>query len=138
MAGAQASGWVADILRFWFEELTPAQWFSKDAGLDELIRARFLGVHERVAAAQECEFMADPRTALAAVIALDQFPRNMFRGASRAFATDAKALALANEAVACGFDAGLSQSERLFLYLPFEHSEDSTMQARSAALISAR
>ena len=53
MAGAQASDWVADVLRFWFEELQPTQWFTKDPGLDELIRMRFLGVHERVAAAQE-------------------------------------------------------------------------------------
>jgi uncharacterized protein (DUF924 family) len=137
MNGAQASEWVSDIHKFWFEELKPAQWFVKDAGLDQLIRARFLGVHERLAAAREAELLAAPKTVLAAVIALDQFPRNMFRGAARAFATDPKALALASKAVDLGFDAGLSENEKLFLYLPFEHSEDPAMQARSVALISA-
>jgi uncharacterized protein (DUF924 family) len=136
MAGTQ-SDWVADVLRFWFEELQPTQWFTKDPRLDELIRTRFLGVHERVAAAPESELLAEPRTALAAVIALDQFPRNMFRRAMRAFATDAKALALADEAVSRGFDTGLSQDERQFLYLPFEHAEDAVMQARSVALFRA-
>jgi len=101
------------------------------------IRARFLGLHERVAAAPEGELLADPRTALAAVIVLDQFSRNMFRGSAGAFATDAKALVLADEAVACGFDSRLSQKERLFLYLPFEHSENPAMQTRSVALFTA-
>jgi uncharacterized protein (DUF924 family) len=133
---AQASEWVSDILKFWFEDLKPAQWFAKEAGLDQLIRTRFLGVHERVAAAGEAELLADPKTVLAAVIALDQFPRNMFRGAARAFATDPKALALSSKAVALGFDAGLSRNEKLFLYLPFEHSEHPAMQARSVALFS--
>jgi uncharacterized protein (DUF924 family) len=137
MAGAQASDWVADVLRFWFEELRPTQWFTKDPGLDEIIRMRFLCVHERVAAAQDSELLADPRTALAATIALDQFPRNMFRGAARAFATDARALAVADRAVSRGFDARVSQNQRLFLYLPFEHSEEPIMQARSVGLFRA-
>jgi uncharacterized protein (DUF924 family) len=134
MAQPQVSDWVAEVLSFWFEELKPAQWFSKDVALDELICARFIGLHERVAAAPEGELLADPTIALAAVIALDQFSRNMFRGTARSFATDAKALALADKAVARGFDWRLSENERLFLYLPFEHSEDPAMQVRSVAL----
>ena len=134
---AQTSDWAVDVLRFWFAELQPQQWFTKDPGLDECIRRRFLGVHERAAAAPDSELVAEPRTALAGVIALDQFPRNMFRGAARAFATDAKALALADNAVSRGFDAGLSPNERLFLYLPFQHAEEPAMQARSLALFQA-
>lgn len=137
MACAQAHDWAAVVLHFWFEELKPAQWFTKDAALDERIRARFLRVHESVAAAPDSELLADARTALAAVIALDQFPRNMFRGTVRVFATDGKALALAKKAVANCFDAALSRNERLFFYLPFEHSEDPAMQERCLALMSA-
>jgi uncharacterized protein (DUF924 family) len=137
MTEARTSDWAADVLRFWFEELQPTQWFTKDPRLDECIWTRFLGVHERVMAAPDSDLLIEPRTALAAVIALDQFPRNMFRGAARAFATDAKALALADEAVARDYDAGLSHNERLFLYLPFEHAEDPAMQARSVALFRA-
>jgi uncharacterized protein (DUF924 family) len=137
MAGAQDSDWVANTLRFWFEQLQPTQWFTKEPELDEYIQARFLGVHERVAAAHESELLTEPRTTLAAVIALDQFPRNMFRGTARAFASDAKALALADKAVSRGFDACLSPNERLFLYLPFEHTEDPAIQARSVTLFRA-
>jgi uncharacterized protein (DUF924 family) len=137
MGGAQAADWIADVLCFWFEELKPAQWFTKDAELDDFILRRFLKVHERVTAAAEGELLTAPRTALAAVIVLDQFSRNMFRGSARAFATDAKALALADKAIARGFDMLLSTNERVFLYLPFEHSENRVMQARSVALFQA-
>jgi uncharacterized protein (DUF924 family) len=137
MAETPTSNWDADVLEFWFGELQPRQWFIKDPELDELIRTRFLGVHEGVAAAPESELVAGPRTALAAVIALDQFPRNMFRGVAKAFATDAKALALADKAISRGFDAVLSPAERQFLYLPFQHCEEPSVQARSVALFRA-
>jgi uncharacterized protein (DUF924 family) len=78
----------------------------------------------------------DAHTVLAAVIVLDQMSRNMFRDTPRAFSADAKALRLAKAAVARGFDDDLTKDQRLFLYLPFEHSEDRRSQARSVALIS--
>ena len=87
--------------------------------------------------ALEDALLADAKTALAAVIVLDQFSRNMFRGTGGAFANDAKALAIAQKAIARGFGVSLSNDEQLFLYLPFEHQENVDAQARSVELISA-
>jgi|SRR5262245_14232948 uncharacterized protein (DUF924 family) len=130
MAGEE---WVDEVLRFWFEETRPKQWFEKDEGFDAVCR-RFLALHERLAVQPVASLLADARTALAAVIVFDQMPRNMFRGTARAFGTDARALELADAAVAQGFDRDLTKDERMFLYLPFEHAEDSKAQARSVAL----
>ena len=90
-----------------------------------------------VAAVPEDILLADARTALAAVIVLDQFSRNMFRSTPRAFANDAKALSITQKALAKGFAGALSSEEQLFLYLPFEHQENVDAQARSVELISA-
>ena len=91
-------------------------------------------MHTSVAALPSEACLSDAETALAAVIGCDQFPRNMFRGTPRAFATDAKALALAEDAIALGFDARVPVVRRQFFYLPFEHAEDRQAQARSVAL----
>ena len=129
--------WVEEVLGFWFGEFTPEQWFKKDEAVDAIIRARFLALHAQLAAGPPASAATDPRTALAAAIVLDQFPRNMFRGSPRAFATDPQALALAIAAVDAGLDQKLTPSERTFLYVPFEHSEDKAVQARSVALFTA-
>jgi uncharacterized protein (DUF924 family) len=126
--------WVADVLTFWFGETKPDQWFRKDPAFDASIRARFLALHEALMTRDPHELVADARTALAAVIVLDQLSRNMFRDTARAFAADGQALAVAQAALARGFDAVLTKDERMFLYLPFEHCEDRAMQARSVAL----
>jgi uncharacterized protein (DUF924 family) len=128
--------WAAAVLQFWFGELSSQQWFKADAAIDERIRARFLALHDRVAETPDDALLADARDALAAVLVLDQFSRNMFRGSPRAFASDAKALAVAAAAIAKGYAARLSKDQRLFLYLPFEHSENLDLQARSVELIS--
>lgn len=127
-------GWVDDVLGFWFEELTPEAWFRKDAATDSAIRDRFLGLYASLSRRQP--LAATARGALAAVIVLDQLPRNMFRDSGRAFATDAiaLALALAEEAIAKGLDRGLTAAERQFLYLPFQHAEDASVQARSVEI----
>lgn len=130
-------GWVESVLGFWFAEATPEQWFKKDDAFDAEVRRRFLNLHPAVSAAPQEELTADARTALAAVVVLDQFSRNMFRGTPQAFASDAKALAIADASIGQGFDAGLSKSERQFLYLPFEHCEDTGAQARCVALFAA-
>ena len=127
--------WVEDVLRFWFEETRPEQWFKKDPAFDARIRERFLPLHETLAARDAHELAADARAALAAVIVLDQFSRNMFRDTPRAFAADPQALTVAQAAIECGFEAALTKDERVFLYLPFEHSEDRAAQARSVALV---
>lgn len=129
--------WADEVLRFWFTELSRQQWFAGGAQLDEQVLSRFLDVYRMVAAAPEDVLLADTRTALAAVIVLDQFSRNMFRSTPRAFANDAKALSIAQKVLAKGFAGALSSEEQLFLYLPFEHQENVDAQARSVELISA-
>ena len=129
-----AGGWSEEVLRFWFDELGESRWFARDEGLDAAIRNRFLAVYERVRAMGPGDF-ATPRQALAAVIVLDQFPRNMFRGTSRAFAADALARDIARGAIDAAFDGALTPAQRLFLYLPFEHSESLDDQAKCVELM---
>jgi uncharacterized protein (DUF924 family) len=126
--------WVGDVIQFWFAELTEADWFARDAELDARIRDRFLTLHEQIVLGDGIDVDA-PRPLLAAVIVVDQFSRNMFRGTPRAFAADPIARRLARQTVRRGFDLSMTREERLFLYLPFEHSEDREDQALSVDLI---
>lgn len=122
-----------DILDFWFGELTPEQWYKASETLDAEIALRFSGVH---AAAARCELSAwreTPEGRLAEIIVLDQFSRNIHRGTAAAFAQDALALALAQEAMRSGADAALPAAQRAFLYLPFMHSESALIH--EAALL---
>ena len=127
------SDWVGDVLRFWFEELSENDWFTKRPEVDAQIRDRFAGLHGELAANQGLG-ASGPRALLACVIVLDQFSRHLFRGDPRAFASDPVARQLANEAIERGFDRSLDKWERTFLYLPFEHSENPSDQARSLEL----
>ena len=129
--------WVEDVLDFWFCELQPKQWFVKSEETDQLIRNRFRLLHERLANTAVDLLLDDRATALAAIIVLDQFPRNMFRDTPAAFASDPKALELAKQAVRLGFDLELKGERRIFIYLPYEHSEDLADQDQALALISA-
>jgi len=129
-------GEAEDVLRFWFSELTPEQWWRAQA-LDRQISQRFLDLYHRLRRKVPESWLAHPRGVLAAVLVLDQFPRNMFRGTAAAFATDVAARRLTDHAVSRGFDAGLSVDEKLFLYLPLEHSENPEDQARAITLIEA-
>jgi uncharacterized protein (DUF924 family) len=135
MPSAEPTAWAAEILQFWFNETTPQAWFTEDVAFDRRLRERFLERHEHVAGLPVTACLGDAFSALAAVIALDQFPRNMFRGTARAFATDAQAREIAERAIAAGLDAGLSKDERMFLYLPFEHAEDAQAQDRCVTLM---
>ena len=126
--------WVGDVIQFWFAELTEAHWFARDAELDARIRDRFLALHEQIVLSDGIDAAAS-RPLLAAVIVLDQFSRNMFRGTPRAFAADPIARRLARQAVSRGFDLSMSREQRHFVYLPFEHSEDREDQALSIHLI---
>jgi uncharacterized protein (DUF924 family) len=126
--------WVGDVLRFWFEECVPEQWFKKDDTFDQALRSRFAEAHRCVTELAQEKCLADADTALAATIVLDQFSRNMFRGTPAAFGSDAKALGIAEVAVSRGFDQHVSETRRQFFYLPFEHAEDAAVQDRSVAL----
>jgi len=110
------------VLRFWFDEHAK-DWFVKNPAFDAEIRARFLAMHETAAAGSLAHWADAPRSCLGLVILLDQFPRNMFRGAARAFATDPLARAAARVILERGWDRQMTQPEQLFAYLPFEHSE---------------
>lgn len=136
-APAGEPAWVDEVLRFWFGELRPADWFAKSDALDATIRTRFAPLHARLAAGEARRLEPAPRTLLAAVVVLDQFSRNLHRDDARAFATDPLARELAQRALAQGLDRGLSPAERLFLYLPFEHSEDAADQALAVRLVEA-
>jgi uncharacterized protein (DUF924 family) len=112
-----------EILKFWFEDLEPKQWWIKDLELDQLIIARFSEIHTRAIC---CELSGWRKTAqgrLAEIIVLDQFSRNMFRGSPLSFAYDALALVLSQEAISSGADQRLTPVERNFIYMPFMHSE---------------
>lgn len=130
-----------DVIDFWFGAPGSAErglprkaWFEKSAEFDAAIGDRFAAVLEAAEAGHLDHWQRTPLAALALVIVLDQFPRNMFRGTARAFATDSLALAHARGILARGFDAAYLTVERTFAYLPFEHAEDIAMQRQSLAL----
>ena len=130
------SDWIGDVLKFWFG-LDPDRWWKQDDSLDENISERFKRLWAEKRQLPPEQFLSHPLTALAAVILFDQFPRNMFRGHAEQFATDPLALQIARAAVDKGFDDQLSKEEKIFLYMPFEHSEDMDDQRRSLALFTA-
>jgi uncharacterized protein (DUF924 family) len=123
-----------EVLAFWFAD--PDRWWKKDATLDAEIRGRFLDLHDAIQSGERQDWLDTPRQTLAYVIVLDQFSRNMFRGSARMFEGDARALAAARQALDCNFDRELSRNERMFLYMPFMHSEDIADQERSVKLFS--
>jgi len=132
-----------DLLRFWFADAAADDaaararvgvWFAESAPFDERCRAGFATWPERAARGELDAWLTQPRPALALVLTLDQLPRNLFRGEPRAFAYDAHARAAATAAVDARFDERLAPVEASFLYLPFEHAEDTAAQERSVAL----
>lgn len=112
-----------DILQYWFETLTPKDWWRKDEGIDRHIHERFGATLVAASRCELYEWRESPHGRLAEIIVLDQFPRHIHRDAPQSFATDGIALALAQEAVRIGADEGLTGAERAFLYMPYMHSE---------------
>ena len=125
------------ILRFWFEEIAPKQWWARDSAFDRLLAGRFGDTH---AAATRCELHAwrrEPAGRLAEVLVLDQFSRNLYRDDPRSFSSDATALCLAQEAVRGGVDRALPAQQRGFLYMPFMHSESAAIHEWAIELFGA-
>ena len=125
------------VLDFWFGTPPGARrpaWFQKDALFDEAIRARFLTLHNAATGGACAAWSETAEGALALIVLTDQFPRNLFRGSGRAFATDGIALAAAKHVIDKGWDAAMLPVERMFVYLPFEHSEVLADQDRSCVL----
>jgi uncharacterized protein (DUF924 family) len=112
-----------EVVRFWFEECSPEQWFRKDEKFDALLRERFLDTYWQVVKGETGSWRAQPEGRLAEILVLDQFARNMFRGSAQAFKEDPLALDLAQEAVRVGADRKLPKKMRHFVYMPYMHSE---------------
>lgn len=132
-----------DVLDFWFGTLDATgcadaahaeRWWKKSEAFDDELRRRFGALHEAVANGDHDDWLTTPRGRLAYVIVLDQFSRNMFRDSPRMYAYDGKAAAAAREGIVKGEDRQLAHDERIFLYMPFEHSEDLADQELCIAL----
>ena len=121
------------VVAFW-TDAGPKKWFTKDDAFDRDIRERFLATHEAAAQGKLSDWEASAEGTLALLILLDQFPRNMFRGSARTFATDPMAREIANRAIEKGFDRAVPDNLRNFFYLPYQHSEQLADQERSLAL----
>ena len=131
-----AAGWQTDVLEFWFG-LKPEQWWRKDAELDELTRDRFGALWKEKRELPPELFLSNARTALAGAILFDQLPRNMFRGSAEQYSTDPLSQVIARGAVDRKLDEQLDRSSRIFLYMPFMHSENMEDQRRSLLLFTA-
>jgi uncharacterized protein (DUF924 family) len=134
---------VDDILTFWFGTPQDNQayydtwhkrWFTSDPQFDLTIREEFLADYQLSADRKLMQWQDTPRSSLALIVLLDQFPRNMFRGEPRAFATDSLAREVAAHLLHLGFDRQLLPVERSFVYLPFMHSEIRSDQQQSVSL----
>ena len=123
-----------EVLQFWFGQEHKA-WFEKNPAFDAEIRARFLPLYESALRKELDSWLRQPRRCLARVVLLDQFPRNMFRGMAQAFATDPLALDGARVILDNGWDGAMTHDQRLFAYLPFEHSESLADQRRCCELM---
>jgi uncharacterized protein (DUF924 family) len=124
---------AGDVLAYW-RALGPQRWFMEDAAVDAEIRAKFEGLYTAALAGSLLDWDDDASGALAHVIVLDQFPRNMFRGNAAAFTAGPLARAAAGRAIAHGFDVEAANAERLFFYLPYMHSEALADQERCREL----
>jgi uncharacterized protein (DUF924 family) len=131
----------SEVIEFWFGPRSAPDygrprdvWFEKSADFDAEVRDRFVGTWVAAAQHQLDHWMDEPESALALIIVLDQFPRNMFRASAKAFVADRQAQAVAEKFVARGWDRDLAPAQRWFAYLPFEHAESLPLQERSVAL----
>lgn len=122
-----------DVLIFW-RDAGPKAWFAKSDAFDASIRTQFESLHHAAARGELGVWEETADGALALLVLLDQFPRNLYRGTAHQFATDPLAHGIANRAIARRFDQEFDKDLRAFFYLPFEHAEDSADQARCIAL----
>ena len=125
---------INKILTFWFEESTPQERFGKDDEFDTRVKNMFEELYWEVLDGSTASWRETPEGRLAEIIVLDQFARNIFRDTAQAFAGDVIALRLAREALSVSADEALSSSQRLFLYLPFMHSESSEVHQEALEL----
>ncbi len=127
-----------DVLKFWLDDCTPADWYKVDDEFDTQIREGFLDAWEKLCAGDFSLWLTYPNGALAYIILADQFPRNMFRGKGKAFSTDRIAKAAAKSAIDKGWDLRIDTPARQFFYLPLMHSENLCDQDRCVRLMCKR
>ena len=123
-----------DVLDFWFSERVKRMWFKKSADFDREIKQRFFNTYQRGKTGALADWRNSSKNVLALIIVLDQFPRNMFRNTSQAFATDKQAVELTKYAVSNNYQQNLSPEEQAFLYMPLMHSENKEDQKKCVAL----
>lgn len=126
---------AAEILEFWLRGIGEAGWYAPPEGLDETIRDKYLTLWEEARGGGLGDWAGEPRSCLALLLLIDQFPRNMFREDGRAFATDARAVGVAKRAIRLGFDQMVGLPERQFFYLPLMHSETVAHQEKCLRLM---
>ena len=124
---------IFDVLAFW-REAGDERWYKRDDDFDAIVRERFLTLWREAAAGRLSSWEMSDDGALALTIVLDQFPRNMFRGLSEAFSSDALAREVAIRAIGRGVDKRIQPPLLQFLYLPFMHSEELADQIRCVIL----
>ena len=122
------------VIDFWFNEISPAQWWVKDEAFDQEIRKRFLDIHQRANRGELYPWRTTAEGRLAEIIVLDQFSRNIFRDQPQSFASDALALILAQEAVSRQEDQNIAENRRSFMYLPYMHSESIVIHQQAVKL----
>jgi len=125
------------LLSFWFEEIDTSFWFKKDENFDQLLRDRFLTLHQAAMVNELYPWRTTIEGRLAEIILLDQFSRNMFRDSAQAFASDSLSLCLAQQAVELNLDQQLPSRQRSFLYMPYMHSESAIIHQQAEKLFSA-
>ncbi len=128
------------VLKTWFDDLQEKDWFMPSEAVDSLIKTRHLADYQALSQnpATAAAWLLTPDTSLAAVLVLDQFPRNIFRGNKQSFAADWLALDTAQKAIALGHDLDTPVARRVFYYLPYEHSETLADQEDAVRLIADR
>lgn len=127
---------IEDVLEFWFETLTPEQWWLKDDELDQLISVRFSELNRKAAQCELHYWRKSAEGRLAEIIVLDQFSRNIFRNKAKAFSQDGQALVLAQEAITAGIPEQLTKVQKSVLYLPYMHSESAEIHKTAVVLYS--
>lgn len=122
------------VLDFWFKELKPEMWWRKDRDVDASMKVRFGALHQQAVKCELVVWRNTPMGALAEIIVVDQFSRNIYRDRPESFASDPLALALAQTAVDKGFDKELPEAERSFVYMPYMHSESGIIHEEAVKL----
>lgn len=130
------------VLDFWFGKgseygTAHQRWFKKDPAFDAQVGQRFASLHGEMLAGKHTGWLDEPRACLARILVLDQFPRHIYRGTARAFSSDALAIDAARRLVGAGWDREMLPVERMFAYLPFQHSESLADQERACELCAA-